>query len=364
MDTQIHRVLTPRVTMQEVARAAAVHQTTVSLALRNDPRLPEATRTRIQAIADRLGYRPDPMLAALNNYRTGRRPLAAPTTMAFLLHFRDHDEMEASHPHRQFLEGARGQAEKIGYQLEVFYIGSTTGADRRIDRILKARGIGGVILAAFGYKVTRFQMNWTDFSVVRIESQQLERALHMVSSHQMEIAREAVRRLCELGYRRIGLAVGERGEVNLRNAYTAGYYIETTLHPGVPSLPSLLLSPGAGTVDIAPLLTEWVDRHDIEVVASNWPNVMAALRSMKRRVPQDVVVASLDVNPDQGPNAGMRQNHRVIGERAVEQLAILLRMNQRGLSRPHNNTLIEGDWVDGSDVPACRPPPVARRSRR
>ncbi len=341
--------------MQEVARAAGVHQTTVSLALRNDPRLPEKTRRNIQTVADKLGYRPDPMLAALNYYRTGRRPVKAPTTMAFLLNFRDREEMETSHPHRLFLEGARKQAEQIGYQLEVFYIGhNAPAAGQRIERVLKTRGIGGAILAAFGDKMIKFRMNWDAFSVVRIESQQLDGTLHLVSSHQMEITREAVRRLYDLGYRRIGLAVGEREEIYLRNAFTAGYYVEVELHPDMRHLPPLLLPAGASTQDIAPLLARWAKAHEIEVIASNWAEVPEALRLQGRCVPRDIVVASLDHNPNRGANAGMRQNHRTVGERAVEQLAILMRTNQRGFGRPHNNTLIEGDWVDGSDVPRCR----------
>jgi len=52
-----------RVTMSDVALAAHVHKSTVSLALRNQPKLNAATRERIRKIAEELGYRPDPMLA-------------------------------------------------------------------------------------------------------------------------------------------------------------------------------------------------------------------------------------------------------------------------------------------------------------
>jgi DNA-binding LacI/PurR family transcriptional regulator len=351
--------------MQAVARAAGVHQTTVSLALRNNPRLPEKTRERIQKIADRLGYRPDPMLAALSHYRFGRREVKAPTTLAFLLNFRDQAEMKTSHPHWLFLEGARQQAERIGHQLEVFYIGHrTTGAGPRIEAVLKARGIVGVILAAFGDRMINFEMDWDAFSVVRIESQQLASALHTVSSHQTEITREAVRRLHHLGYRRIGLAVGEREELYLRNAFTAGYYVEVSLHADVDHLPPLLLPDDANPADIAPRLTAWIKTHEIEVIVSNEPEVPEALRSAGWRIPQDIVVASLDLEPGRGVNAGVRQNHRIVGERAVEQLAILLRTNQRGPGRPHNSTFIEGDWVDGRDVPPCRTERKRRAARR
>jgi LacI family transcriptional regulator len=118
----------------------------------------------------------------------------------------------------------------------------------------------------------------------------------------------------------------------------------------------LLLS-GTKAVDIAPALAAWISTHRPEVIASNWPIVPEALRLTAHattaggKLMRDIVVASLDLNPDCGSNAGMRQNHRVVGERAVEQLAILMRMNQRGLIEPRNRTFVEGEWVDGSDVP-------------
>ena len=44
----------PRVVLADIAKKAGVHVTTVSLALRNSPRLPEATRTRIRALAESI----------------------------------------------------------------------------------------------------------------------------------------------------------------------------------------------------------------------------------------------------------------------------------------------------------------------
>jgi LacI family transcriptional regulator len=350
----------PRVTMQDVARVAKVHQTTVSLALRNDDRLPEKTRVRLRRIAERLGYRPDPMLSALNLYRTARHAAPAAATMAFLLNFRDRDELATWHPHRLFLEGARKQAEQMGYRVESFYVRpSLAGEGPRIERILRARGIVGVIIGAFGDDTIQFQMDWSQFSLVLIESQQLGVPLHMISNNQMMITRKAVRRLHALGYRRIGLAVGKRGEVNLSNAFSAGYHAEVALRPELATLPPILLS-GATAADLAPALARWQRAHRFEAIASNWAQVPDALRLGGYRVPQDVAVASLDLNPDHGANAGMAQHHRVVGERAAEQLAILMKTNQRGVIEPHNSTFIDGRWIDGSDVPPT--PPSGRKS--
>lgn len=58
-----------RVTVRDVAAAAGVSATTVSHALNGKGRVDPDTRARIAAIAERLGYRPNPQARAL---RTGR----------------------------------------------------------------------------------------------------------------------------------------------------------------------------------------------------------------------------------------------------------------------------------------------------
>src|SRR4051794_29623695 len=63
----------PAVTLRRVAEAAGVHVSTASRAL--DPtkagRISAATVARVRATADRLGYSPDLVAAALKRRRTG-----------------------------------------------------------------------------------------------------------------------------------------------------------------------------------------------------------------------------------------------------------------------------------------------------
>jgi len=342
--------------MQDVARAAGVHQTTVSLALRNDPRLPATTRRRLCAIARQLGYRPDPMLAALNFYRAAHHAVKAPPVMGFLVNFTDAREFAGSYPHRMFREGARRQAEQLGYRLDMFYVGHGADAGARMQRVLRTRGITGIILAAFSDTTIEFHLEWRHFSAVLIESHQLRLSLHTISNHQEAVTREAIRHLRALGYRRIGLAVGAREEIYLQNAFTAGYYVEIAQWPDLVPVPPLVF-PGVPPAELGRRTGAWIDAHGIDVVISNWNSMPGALRLAGRRVPRDVAVASLDLTPGTGPTAGMRQNHRIVGERAAEQLASLMRSHVRGLVSTPNTTLIEGAWVNGAGVPR-RPRPV------
>jgi LacI family transcriptional regulator len=293
------------------------------------------------------------MLAALNFYRASRHAVKAPPLMGFLLNFADARELAGSHPHCMFLEGAKRQADQLGYRLDVFYVGHGADAGAQMQRVLRARGITGIILAAFADKTIEFHLEWEHFSAVVIESHQLRLSLHTVSNHQEAVTREAIRRLRRLGYRRIGVAIGEREEVYLHNAFTAGYYVETAQWTDLTPVPPLLLS-GAPDAARVRATGDWVRRHRIDAVISNWGNIPATLRQAGLRLPRDVAVASLDVLPAEGPAAGMRQNHRIVGERAAEQLASLMRSNVRGLVVTPNTILIEGRWVNGPGVPRRR----------
>ena len=318
-----------RITMAEVARAAKVHQTTVSLALRNDPRLPRETRLRIRALADSLGYRPDPMLSALNFYRSSKDPAKTQPLIAFILRSQAHRPAGHFYSDNQFLQGARRAAERMGYQIVPFQIESLPTEGARLSRVFRSRGIDGVIVGCLDVSLRELTMAWDDFSALCIECQHLGLSLHRVGNDQLGVTRTAIRRVIELGYRRIGVAVGEVEETSLRKPFSAGHLLEMNEQGSVPFIPPLLLQASSDAA-MAAELAAWVRGHQIEVVLSNWSVIPKLLRSVGLRVPQDVGVATLDHNPHEGASAGIRQSHELVGERAVEGLALLMRMNQRG----------------------------------
>lgn len=67
--------------LQAVATALGVSRSTVSLALRDDPRIATATRKQVHATAERLGYSPNPLIATLMS-TLRRKERRSPVTMA------------------------------------------------------------------------------------------------------------------------------------------------------------------------------------------------------------------------------------------------------------------------------------------
>jgi LacI family transcriptional regulator len=337
--------------MADVAREGKVHQTTISLALRNDLRLPRETRVRLRALAERMGYRPDPMLSALNFYRTSRDAAKTQPSMAFIMRSRGNFPAEKFFAIEQFLKGSRRAAERLGYRLVAFQIANTPAEGARLDRILRSRGIRGIILGSLDAAAVReLTMNWDHFSGLCIESQHLGLSLHTVANNQSGSTRIAVRRVFELGYRRIGLAVGETEEVSLGKPFTSGYLMEVHEHRSLRILPPLLLRSEAPSA-AAEELGAWVRNHKIDALLGNWSSIPDLLGLAGLRIPRDIGVATLDYNPHRGASAGIRQSHQIVGERAVEALALLMKTNQAGLISLPNTTLVDGVWQDGPELP-------------
>jgi len=341
----------PRTTMKDVALKVGVHPTTVSLALRNSSQLPLATRQRIQAVARKMGYHQDPMLSALVAYRDNVSLHKSQPEIAMIFDFQSPGELAQAAPsYRHFLTGATRKAEELGYKIQpCFFEGPSRLAEgRRIGRILVSRGVKGAILCAFRPITTGFEFDWDQFSVVQIESQHLALPLHNVSTDQLMMAREAVRRLAQRGYRRIGIAVGRDEEIYLDHAFTMGFYGEASLHPELKLAPVLVLPNGEALEKIAPTLRQWIRRHRIEAIISNWNSIPAVLAASRARGTPDPALIVLGLTPDQSQFDGIMQRDTEVGERAMEQLAMLLKTNQTGCLASPNRTLVPGEWITGT----------------
>src|SRR3954451_20966848 len=96
------------ITMKSIAAQAGGTQATVSMSLANNPRIPVATRERIQAIARRLGYHPTPAATTLMGTRRKGNPLKDKPALALVCALRTADGWR-NHPSptiRQMREGA------------------------------------------------------------------------------------------------------------------------------------------------------------------------------------------------------------------------------------------------------------------
>jgi LacI family transcriptional regulator len=138
-----------RVTLKEVAAAVGISVSSAARGLKGRSDISASTRARIQQVVERLGYRPDPMLAALSAYRQSQKPKHFQGTLAFLT--TRHDEKMYLNSsicsiEGDLLRGTRQRAESLGYRLDYFNMGKTKRSHQQIWKVLQSRGIRGVLL--------------------------------------------------------------------------------------------------------------------------------------------------------------------------------------------------------------------------
>src|SRR5262245_2773762 len=133
--------------IREIARSLGLSHTTVSEALRNSPRVNPVTRRRVQKAAKAVGYRPNPLAGALMSEMRRARS----GTFRGLLAILDLDgpanrPASANRYHPELAPGARTRAAELGFKAESIVTSTQGISDSRLDAILQARGIRGLLL--------------------------------------------------------------------------------------------------------------------------------------------------------------------------------------------------------------------------
>lgn len=331
--------------MRDVARAARVHQTTVSRALRGDPRISEATRGRVARAAARLGYRPHPLVSALIALRRARHPPRFPVALAFLARTEERGRRFPSHEYtyEAHLAGASAAAEQQGYQVQFFPLDSAGMTDRRLNEILSARAIPGVIIGALPYGHGTFALDWERFSIVAIEYTFTRPAFDRVVHDSYGGMRRIMAECRARGLRRVGLALSDAGHERTEQLNGAAYWVEQKADGFFAAVPPLSLR----TWDEG-AFSSWAGRHRLEaVVTSNalLPEIGAWAARQRGRGGFGLFNVNA-LRKDAGP--GIYQDPFTIGATAARMAIEKIARNERGIPRLRTTIITQGQWVEPS----------------
>lgn len=327
-----------------IAREAGVHQTTVSLALRRDPRLRPETIERVRVAAARLGYVPDPMLTALAAYRRARRPSARHGAMAWVTQWPEREGWRCRPMFVQFFEGARRRAAELGYGLEEFWLEPGGLTARRASDILHARGVLGLILAPQPDGVTQAELDWPRFSAVAIGPTLRRPALHVVSNSQFRTVRTLCAALAERGYQKIGYAIESRIDERMDGQWSAAFDRFQR------DLPAARRTRRFEQPPEREAFRAWFGRERPDVVigcAERVAERVAEENAAPERRDAPVGFAMIGVVDGASGYAGMDENAPLVGATAAERLATLIQLGERGVPSVATRTLIDAAWVEG-----------------
>jgi LacI family transcriptional regulator len=346
-----------RVTLADVARKAGVHPTSVSMALRNHPDLPVATRERLKTVAKAMGYVPDPNLSALVAYRTRNSNSGNSRPLAYITNWDSRDGWKQLPAHAQFFAGASEKAHELGYHLDHFWLSEPGFTPQRISQILYTRGINGLIFASHLHDSDKLlAFDWSKFCSVKIDYAPRNPPIHNISNDQRSIMQTAMQKVRDAGYKRPGLVTTKRFDEFVRQGWSAGFLVEQQWLPAENRIPIFhtaepdLSNPGEQDIGHEEF-GRWFHHHQPDVILSYGPFTQPLLMALNLSIPHDVAYVELFLQNTSGEFAGVRENCVRVGEVAVEFLAGQLQQNRVGIPAYPMATLVEGTWFDGASLP-------------
>lgn len=327
------------VNQREVAKAAGVSPAAVSLALRNHPSIPESTRAHIRKVAEKLGYQPNPRVAELMGHiRRNRGVDALGESVALYWSDAEKKRVQAFGHLLEFENAVRETLGANGYGLEPIYLEENT-KPARVERMLHARGIRGLILAPLiALPHRHLNWHWQNFSVVIAGSGLWRPEFNRVRFHHFAEMGEILHHLHHRGKKRIGLVTDLRVENRSQRAITGGFWarvpVETRKQDAV------FESNG----EDKEAFLRWLKTYKPETLIVGCSPVLDWIKSMKN--PPELVLTSMQLGPQNAGYPGIQQNYPRLGQAAAEQLLAQLLLNQTGIPEDPVRIFITGEWVE------------------
>lgn len=335
--------------MRDIAKVANVHYSTVSLALRNHPRVSAKVKEQIKAIAEEMGYKPDPALSALNAYRNVKLPVHYKSTIAWVDTWCNEFYLRDQPTFNDYYVGACDRAQQLGYNVEDFSLRELGVTPKRLSSILKSRGITGLLLPPIETPGMPLQLDYDHFSTLTFGYSVTPHIFHLVTNHQFHSVNLALEKVTQLGYRRIGLFLHEFIDSKTDNGYTTGCWRFQKRHPNQ-SINAYLVPEGS---DIREGFMEWFEktRPDVIISDTDGPN-LEELQKIGQRVPEDIGCAWLSLGQNDELRSGVDQKGYTIGQTAVDFMVGMLQRGERGIPKTPIRILVEGTWCPGKTLRA------------
>lgn len=331
------------VTMATVARAAGVATSTVSKALREDPTIPTERRREIQRVARSLGYRPNPLVAALMARLHSNRRRNDPHHLAWIDLWRDDQEAARTTDFRLMLRGANQRANELGYQIEVHRVARAGTSAARLHEILVSRSQWGVIIPPVPKDAMSYALNLEGLTGVTIGTSLHQPVMHRVASNLFQGGILACRKLRERGLRRIGLVLSPAMNERVEEKWLGAFLAEQLTWPKAEWLAPLLAGPTEGGV-----FASWCTRAKPDAVllaepyVERWINESSprsgcrrpAVAWLRRIASMPAHTFAVDTRPDK------------MGAAAVELVVGQIHRNERGSPEIPHTLLLDGVWCE------------------
>ena len=329
--------------MKTLAEHCGVSTATVSYALRDDPRITETVRKRIQQKAKELGYRNNPLSASLVAYRQGVGAKPIQQTVAVL--YSNPATSRRSILFKPHLEILRQRLGQYGYVLKEFYLNDCQLSAEKLAPTLHDQGIRGIVLAwgDWGSRLEKFP--WNEFVVVSAERNEIHPSIDRVSMNHFSATDEAFERLRIAGASRIGLICYDDLPMRVKKNIVGAYLMNHHQDEGCTAeIPPYFYSMGESTERFE----KWFETYHPDGLLSHRIIDLKFFSDAGLSFPKDANYAVIEVDDVRSTTESCLIMNDELGQVLADTIAGKLHYNDHvDLSSEGNLILVDGQWQPG-----------------
>ncbi len=338
------------VTLKDVAARVRLSLATVSYALRQNPKIPAETRELVLTVARELGYRPNPRVASLMAHIRGAQSRPHTECIAFVWVHTSRRTSQRDPFMRLVFAGAKMRAEQAGFRLEQFWTNDDGMTDRRLQDILRARGIVGVVLSPVttAESALALDWDWSLFATAVIGNVTWTPELHHAGHHHYLAMRMVLRELAKLGAMRPAVLIEPTSNERAKRAWEAAFLT----HFAAPSKARSLVR--VTVAEEQRELAGWLRASDADALIVSTAELLTVRGvsevSRRRKWPIATLYWSAELPPEIG---GIDQRYDRVAAHAVDLVVAQLNNNECGPPELPSMILFPGRWVPPATAPGA-----------
>ena len=331
------------ISQREIAERLGISIATVSMALRDQPRIPVTTRERVKRTADEMGYQPVPLLRSLSDYSRAKRRPSQLLPLGWINAWSQPGKLLKHREYGGYWRGACEAASQMGYHLEEFHLHPKIPL-KELNRRLRIKGFRGLLLPPAGDPAALRHFPWEKYHVVSLSHCTSTPATHLVAPDRVGNCSLAFDMMRKRGYRRIGFLT-DKFPATINDKLSVAGFLSAQLE-----LPKNEHLPVFTTRD-QPLphqLFQWVACHQLDAILTDLPDAARVLKQTGLRIPQDLGLAfscrsrslasaGIDCHPEEVGRIGFEVLKRAIGGYLNQEFKVRVAVN--------------GHWRDGGTLP-------------
>ncbi|MBT65242.1 MAG: hypothetical protein CML13_18760 [Puniceicoccaceae bacterium] len=329
-------------TLEDIAQAVGVSKMTVSRVLRGTGRSSEETAKKVKAAAEKLGYRPNPMIQTLMAGVRKKR-VEQNANIAWVVTYKVNETLPDSL--QEIEAGSRKRAQEMGYEMSRYHLDASHTEPEVLSRILKSRGVRGAIICPIRNTNLQPSFPWDDFAMATIGRSLSRPTLHYTMSHHYHIIQKVLDEVIARGYRKIGLLIGST-EWETRADHATIMVFQH--HCSQAGLDPRVAYQTCGTWN-AQDYSAWYHAFQPDAIIGDYGHRYHTL--IEAGLPMDQIgYATLSWKAEDLQCSGVKQPFNDLGASAVDLVVAQIHRNERGIPQAPKAILMEGEWVEGSTL--------------